>query len=679
MTARHFSSLLIANRAEIARRVMRTARQMGMRTVAVYSEADRDAMHVREADTAVRIGGAAPRESYLNIGAIVAAAARSGAEAVHPGYGFLAESAEFAQAVLDAGLVWVGPSPAAIRAMGDKAQAKRLVNTAGVPVLPGYEDADQSDAALLAAAAQIGYPLMIKAATGGGGRGVRLVQGEAEFAAASAHARSEAEHAFGDGRLFLERALEGVRHVEVQVFADAHGNWVQLGERDCSVQRRHQKLLEEAPSPAVNDALRDRLGRAAIAAARSVGYVGAGTVEFLLDQDGAFWFMEMNTRLQVEHPITEMLTGLDLVEWQLRVAAGEPLPLRQAEIRFSGHAIEARLCAEDPVHGFLPQSGRLALWSPPAGKGHGALRIDHALESGAPILPFYDSMIAKVIAHGRTRDEARERLAAALDATVALGVPTNKAFLAAVLRDEEFAARGATTDFISRRLPGIESPQPPPRAFALAAVLMAETRARAAGYGEWTSWSNDPARVMRARLSCGHAVEDVAMRFAGGSYRVQTGDMECVLGVRALDGARARFVLATEGSSGEESVAFAIEGDSCHLAWAGASWRFGDRLQEPPQKRQASLSDGRLAAPINGRVVAVPVTAGDKVAAGRPLVVLEAMKIEHALTLPAAITVKAVHVARGAQVSPGQMLVEFEVPEMSQADRSGGAGETGSR
>jgi geranyl-CoA carboxylase alpha subunit len=660
VTARRLSSLLVANRGEIARRVMRTARRLRMRTIAVYSEADRDALQVREADAAVCIGGPLPRESYLNVAAIVAAAAQSHAHAIHPGYGFLAESADFAQAVLDAGLIWVGPSPAAIRAMGDKAQAKRLARAAGVPVLPGYEDADQGDAALLAAAARTGYPLMIKATAGGGGRGVRLVRGEAEFAAALAHARSEAQHAFGDDRVFLERALEGVRHVEVQVFADEHGNWVHLGERDCSVQRRHQKLVEETPSPAADDALRERLGLAAIAAARSVGYVGAGTVEFLLEPDGAFWFMEMNTRLQVEHPVTEMLTGLDLVEWQLRVASGEPLPLRQDEVRLSGHAIEARMCAEDPAQGFLPQSGKLILWETPGIVPHSGLRIDHALESGAPILPFYDSMIAKVIAHGRTRDEARERLAAALDQTVALGVPTNKAFLAAVLRDEEFAARGATTDFIARRFPRIEAAQPPRPAFALTAVLMAETRARAAGYGEWTSWSNDPARIMRARLSCADAVEDVAIRFAGGAYRVEAGDTECEVDVRALDGAHARVVLATGEASREESVAFAIEGECGYLAWAGASWRFDDRLREPAQKRQASLSDGRLTAPINGRVVAIPVTAGDRVDAGRPLIVLEAMKIEHALTLPAAITVRAVHVAAGAQVSPGQVLVEFE-------------------
>ena len=662
MTQRRISNLLIANRGEIARRVIRTARRMGMRTVAVYSEADRDALHVREGDAALCVGGPTPRESYLDIAAIVVAARHSGADAVHPGYGFLAESAAFAQAVLDAGLIWVGPSPAAIRAMGDKAQAKRLVHAAGVPVLPGYEDVDQGDTALMGGAAQVGYPLMIKAVSGGGGRGMRRVDAEADFPAALAQARSEAEYAFGDDRVLLERALAGVRHVEVQVFGDEHGNCVHLGERDCSVQRRHQKLIEESPSPAVDVALRARLGQAAVSAALSVGYAGAGTIEFLLEADGSFWFMEMNTRLQVEHPVTEMLTGLDLVEWQLQVAAGEPLPLRQTEIQFHGHAIEARLCAEDPAQGFLPQSGRLVLWSPAAGhrSEEGAIRIDHALESGAVVPPMYDSMLAKVIAHAPSRDEARERLTAALDATVALGVATNKAFLSAVLRDAEFAGSGATTDFVAHRFSVIQASKPPPEAFALTAVLAAEVGARAAGYGEWTSWSNDPTRLMHARLSCGSAVEDVALRFAGGGYRVQAGGLECALEVRALGEAEARFVLETGDSSGEQFAAFAVEDGSWYLAWAGASWRFDDTLRQPPQKREASLSDGRLAAPINGRVVAVHAMAGQRMDAGRPLVVLEAMKIEHALTLPAAVTVKAVHVASGDQVAPGQVLVEFD-------------------
>ncbi len=371
-------SLLIANRGEIARRIMRTAQRMGLRTIAVHSDADRDALHVREADTAARIGGAAPRDSYLNIVAIIDAAKRTGADAVHPGYGFLAENAEFAQAVIDAGLTWVGPPPAAIRQMGDKAEAKRIARDADVPTVPGGE-------ATAEVAETVGYPLMIKAVAGGGGRGMRLVRAESELAGALDAARSEAEHAFGDGRLLLERALTNARHIEVQVFADQHGNVVHLGERDCSVQRRHQKLIEESPSPAVDAGLREKMGAAAVALAKAANYVGAGTVEFLLDTGKQFYFMEMNTRLQVEHPVTEAITGTDLVEWQLRVAMGERFTRQQSDIRFHGHAIEARLCAEDPAQDFLPQAGRLALWQPATG-----VRTDHALESGVDISPFYE-------------------------------------------------------------------------------------------------------------------------------------------------------------------------------------------------------------------------------------------------------------------------------------------------
>src|SRR5205085_2802780 len=431
-------TLLIANRGEIARRIMHTGRRMGLRTVAVYSDADRDAPHVREADAAVRLGAAAPRESYLNIAAIIAAAKRAGADSVHPGYGFLAENADFAQAVIDAGLTWVGPPPTAIRQMGDKANAKRIARAAGVPTIPGIElDAD-GVAASSVLDIHVDYPVMIKAAAGGGGRGIRLVREPAELGAAVESARSEAQHAFGDGRLLIEHAVSQARHIEVQVFADAHGNVVHLGERDCSVQRRHQKLIEESPSPAVDAALREQLGAAAVALARAVSYVGAGTVEFLLGADNQFYFMEMNTRLQVEHPVTEGVTGTDLVEWQLRVAEGERFTRQQADIRFAGHAIEARLCAEDA--GFLPQAGRIALWAPAAG-----VRVDHALETGATVSPYYDSMIAKVIARGATRELAREGLARALDDTVALGIATNKALLARVLRDGEFAMQGATT------------------------------------------------------------------------------------------------------------------------------------------------------------------------------------------------------------------------------------------
>jgi geranyl-CoA carboxylase alpha subunit len=545
-----FSSLLIANRGEIALRVMRTARAMGLRTVAVYSEADRDSRHAREADASVCIGGPAPRDSYLNIASIIAAAKKSGAEAVHPGYGFLAESAQFAQAVQDAGLIWIGPPPAAIRAMADKGAAKKQMRESGVPVLTTYAQGDKLE-----------YPVMIKAAAGGGGRGMRLVRSKAELADAFGQAQSEAEHAFGDGRLLIEPALEDARHVEVQVFADSHGNCVHLGERDCSVQRRHQKLIEESPSPAVNAALRDRMGKAAVAAARAVGYVGAGTVEFLLGADGKFWFMEMNTRLQVEHPVTEAITGLDLVEWQLRVARGETLPLRQEDVLFSGHAIEVRLCAEDPEHNFLPQAGILAAWEPSR-----AVRVDHALESGMAIPPFYDSMIAKLIAHAPTREEARARLATALDETVALGVPTNKEFLAAVLRDGRFGEGKATTEFLSTF----------------------DFSSSRADYGEWSGWSNNPAHVSR----------------------------------------------------GSES--------------------FFRRNASGDPKRRRAASDGRLVAPMNGRVAAVHVKAGDTIDAGKSLLVLEAMKMEHALDFDFAVRIRTVHVEAGAQVAPGNLLLEFE-------------------
>ena len=595
-----FHTLLVANRGEIALRVMRTARRMGLATVAVCSDADRDAPHVRFADRAACIGGPAPRDSYLNIRNILEKTAGI-VDSVHPGYGFLAESAEFAQAVLDAGLVWVGPPPAAIRAMGDKGEAKRLMQAAGVPVVPSYE-------------ANPEFPVMIKAAAGGGGRGMRLVRSKKELETALEGARSEAEHAFGDGRILLEKALEHSKHVEIQIFADTHGNCVHLGERDCSVQRRHQKLIEESPSPVVDAKLRARMGEAAVAAARAVGYAGAGTVEFLLAPDGKFWFMEMNTRLQVEHTVTEAVTGLDLVEWQLRVAAGERLPLSQDAIRFSGHAIEARLCAEDPAQDFLPQSGKLMRWESAEG-----IRVDHALESGIAISPHYDSMIAKLVAHAPTRDAAREQLARALDATVALGVPTNKSFLAAVLRDEGFARGKATTAFLETwkfRDKPIE-----PSAVATAAALLA----RNGGFGEWTGWSNNPEHGLRARFDG----RDFAFR-----YRDLPVD-----------------------SAGLPSI---VEGNIVHFALDGCSLRFENTLHAPPEKRAGHAGDGRLAAPMNGRVVAVHARPGARFDAGQPLVVLEAMKMEHGLHFSFPVRVKEVHVKTGMQVSPGRLLVEYE-------------------
>jgi len=590
-----FRSLLIANRGEIALRVMRTARRMGLRTIAVYSDADRDAPHVRAADEAVHIGAASPRDSYLNIRSIL----RAGGDAVHPGYGFLAESPDFAQAVVDSGRVWVGPSPAAIRAMGDKASAKAIAAKAGVPVLPTYERAPE-------------FPLLVKAVAGGGGRGIRLVRSADSLEAEIRSARSEAQHAFGDDRIMLEKAVPNARHVEVQVFADAQGGCIHLGERDCSVQRRHQKLIEESPSPAVDARLRAEMGAAAVAVARAVAYLGAGTVEFLLGADGRFWFMEMNTRLQVEHPVTEMVTGLDLVEWQLRVAAGEPLPLAQDAVRFDGHAIEARLCAEDPARDFLPQAGRLALWRPAAG-----VRVEHALASGLAIPPYYDSLIAKLIAHAPARDAARARLAAALDDTVALGLPTNKAFLAAVLRDARFAAGQADTGFLSGF--SFRAEEPGEQDYRSALALLA------ADYGEWTGWSNNPAH--RARAAFGGRILDIDLR-----------------GARADSADPPR----------------AIVGDTVHFARGGASFSLRNALYDPPRRKGAAAGDGRLVSPMNARVVAVAAKAGARIEAGQPLLVLEAMKMEHGLSLDFAVRVASIHVAAGAQVAPGQLLAEFE-------------------
>src|SRR6476646_942024 len=470
-----FSKILIANRGEIALRIMRTARRLGYGVVAVYSDADRDALHVRAADQAICIGEALPAQSYLRIEAIIAAAKTSGAGAIHPGYGFLAENADFAQACRDSGLVFIGPSPEAIRSIGNKAGAKNIMQGAGVPCVPGYQGADQSDAVMLAEARKIGFPVMIKAVAGGGGRGMRLVADAAAFPDALRSARSEAQGAFGDPTVILERAIVDPRHIEIQVFGDRYGNAVHLGERDCSVQRRHQKLIEEAPSPKVTRKLRARMGDVAVAAVKQLRYEGAGTLEFLLDPSGEFYFMEMNTRLQVEHPVTEAITGLDLVELQLRVASGEPLGLVQEDIKFSGHAIEVRLCSEDTDHDFMPQSGTMALWQMPDG-----VRVEHALQSGSEIPPFYDSMIAKVVSHGATREEARGRLIVGLEQLTAFGVTTNQAFLISCLRHPGFARGEATTAFIGTHRDELLAPRAD-AAFdaALAGLLLYVTNPRA--------------------------------------------------------------------------------------------------------------------------------------------------------------------------------------------------------
>ncbi|HZP98806.1 MAG TPA: acetyl-CoA carboxylase biotin carboxylase subunit [Reyranella sp.] len=610
-----FSKLLVANRGEIALRVMRTANEMGYRTVAVYSDADQDAPHVAFADEAVRIGPPPVGESYLSIANILEAARKTGADAVHPGYGFLSENATFAEACEIAGLVFIGPPATAIAAMGNKAAAKRRMIEAGVPCVPGYQGDDQNDDNLAKEARKIGLPVMVKAAAGGGGRGMRLVTSDGDLLDAIRNARGEAESAFGSGELILEKAVVDARHVEIQVFADSHGNVIHLGERDCSVQRRHQKVVEEAPSPAVTADLRARMGAAAIAAAAAIGYRGAGTVEFLLSADGTFYFLEMNTRLQVEHPVTEEITGLDLVEWQLRVARGEKLPLTQSQVKLDGHAIEVRLYAEDPYDNFLPQSGKVDVWSP---AGIAGLRYDSGVMDGSMISPFYDPMIAKVIAHGATREEARQRLFEGLRSTAVLGPITNRHFLIRVLEHPEFAAGQATTAFLSRH--EFPAPEIGELHWQLAAQLLWEESA-----------SHYPAPLRGWRNS---NPEPTPIRLA-------VGDSE-------------RMVHVSSGP--REDAPFFIDGNDIAVDLDGLAVRFTDRTYAPPAPAAAG-SDGKLRAPMDGRIVAIKVAAGDKVVRGQTLVVLEAMKIQHQIKAGLDARVEAIAVQEGQQVANRTVLV----------------------
>ncbi len=642
-----FSKILIANRGEIAVRVIRTAHALGYRTVAVHSAADAEAPHVRLADQSVAIGPAPVAESYLDIDRIIDAAGRSGADAVHPGYGFLSENAGFAEACATAGLTFVGPPADAIRLMGNKRLAKQRMAEAVVACVPGYDGADQSDATLTAEAARIGFPIMVKAAAGGGGRGMRLVADADALAAAITGARSEAENAFGSGELLLEKAITAPRHVEIQVFADRHGNVIHLGERDCSVQRRHQKVIEEAPSPAVTPDLREAMGAAAVAAARAIDYVGAGTVEFLLDADGQFYFLEMNTRLQVEHPVTEMITGQDLVAWQLNVAAGALLPLAQDEVRFDGHAIEARLYAEDPAAGFLPQTGRIAAWRPADGPG---LRVDHGIAEGQDVTPYYDPMLAKVVAHGATRDEARRRLLRALDETCLLGVASNRSFLIDVLAHDVFAEGGATTAFIERHAaPAARAPDD--GTIALAAVLLYR---RAAGAGDaWRSSALPPTTVP---LRHGEDTVDCVLRaLTADSFRVTANGREMAVDVLATDGHRLRYGLDGLG----QWARAAFDGAVLHLDTGGHAWRFTEWTASAGG-RASGLGDGRLLAPMAGRIVAVHAAPGAAVARGDIVVVLEAMKMEHEIKAPADGTVAEVAVSDDQQVDARQLLVVVE-------------------
>jgi geranyl-CoA carboxylase alpha subunit len=643
-----FSKVLIANRGEIAARVIRSCRARGLRTVAVVSAADRHALHARLADEAVEIGAAPPRESYLNIERIIAAARATGAQAVHPGYGFLSENAEFAEACAAAGLVFIGPPPAAIRLMGNKAEAKRRMREAGVPCIPGYDGTDQTDATLIREAEKIGLPLMIKAAAGGGGRGMRRVADLEELPAALASARSEAQSAFGSGELILEYALTAPRHVEVQVFADAQGNVIHLGERDCSIQRRHQKVIEEAPSPAVDTALRARMGEAAVRATKAIGYVGAGTIEFLL-AEGDFVFMEMNTRLQVEHPVTELVTGLDLVDLQLRVAAGEPLPLSQADVQLNGHAIEARLYAENPDAGFLPQTGTLLRWNAPAG-----VRVDAGVDTGTEITSHYDPLLAKIVAHGTTREEARQKLIAALRDTTALGVTTNKAFLAGCLEHPEFFAGRATTDFIAAHFAPQADADPRSELLAAAALILAQRSAARLPQPGLAFWRSSGTAATHFTLGLGNRAVSLRLTFMNGNrFEASVGEVRNE--IELIDATTDTWRIAFANLHLAVRHAFDAEG-RLHLEVDGAQAVVTDLTMQPAQAREAAAGSGRVTPPMNGRVVAVLAAAGAQVRRGQGLIVLESMKMEHTLAAPCDGVLAELTCSVGEQVAPGRAI-----------------------
>ncbi|MCQ4166455.1 acetyl/propionyl/methylcrotonyl-CoA carboxylase subunit alpha [Tahibacter harae] len=660
-----FDSVLVANRGEIALRVLRSCKALGLATVAVYSEADRAAPHVALADCAVCLGPASVRESYLCMDRIMQAALDSGARAVHPGYGFLSERADFARAVQQAGLVFIGPDPAAIEAMGNKAQAKQRMRAAGVPCVPGCESAQQSDEALLAAAKNIPLPLMIKAAAGGGGRGMRRVDTLQELPAALAAARSEAHSAFGDGELLIEQLLPAARHVEIQVFGDRHGHIVHLGERDCSVQRRNQKLIEETPSPAVDAALRARMAAAAVAAAQAVDYVGAGTVEFLLAPDGRFYFLEMNTRLQVEHPVTELVHDIDLVAWQLLVAQGMPLPLSQEQIdaRRSGCAIEVRLCAEDPADGFRPQTGRVLCWRVPEGPG---LRVDHGLCEGLDIGPHYDSLQAKLIAYGATREQARRRLGRLLRDTLLLGVANNRDFLLAALEHPAFTAGDFSTAFVVEHFPAAHlraSAGPTPWQTLLAALVLHHSDAvalrRAAGFAAALSnWHSAPGLATPLLLRCAGVERRCLVQALGNDqYVLSLADAPQAAGetvsVLACDDGLLRY----RRNGIDAQVRHAREGDRLWLDADGVLRCHEDRTYAAAPSA-AAAGDGRLLAPMDGRIVALAVQPGQAVRRGELLLALEAMKMEFPLAAACDGMVQTLHCRVGQQVRQGQLLAE---------------------
>ncbi|WP_373851134.1 biotin carboxylase N-terminal domain-containing protein [Delftia acidovorans] len=670
-----FKKILIANRGEIACRVAASARRMGVRTVAVYSDADARAKHVQACDEAVHIGGSAPKDSYLRWERILEAAKATGAQAIHPGYGFLSENEEFAQACADAGLVFIGPPPSAIRAMGLKAASKQLMEKAGVPLVPGYHGADQDPQLLQREADRIGYPVLIKASAGGGGKGMRLVERSEDFAAALASCQREAINSFGDDAVLVEKYVLRPRHIEIQVFGDTQGNCVYLFERDCSVQRRHQKVLEESPAPGMTPALRQKMGEAAVAAAQAVNYVDAGTVELIVEQPGGydqpeamkFYFMEMNTRLQVEHPVTEAITGEDLVDWQLRVASGLPLPKRQDELRITGHAIEARICAENPDNGFLPATGTLHVYRKPdcASFRVGDVRVDDGVREGDAISPFYDSMIAKLIVHGDTREQALARLDAALAETRIVGLATNVQFLRLVIASDAFATAKLDTALIEREKQHLFHQQRLPQAQAVAAavaqVLQAERAQETADpFSRRDGWRSHGVAERRWDFRQGEAAVPARLRYLhDGALQLAVGEGESLAeGLlswrQAGDGA---FDVQFAGQRLRAQVH--VLGEQCHVFAPQGAAVLG--LADPlAHAGEVQSEGGRLTAPMPGKVVSFAVKAGDKVSKGQPLAVMEAMKMEHTIAAPGDGVVAELLYAPGDQVTEGSELLRLE-------------------
>jgi len=649
--SRRFHKVLVANRGEIACRILRTARSEGYATVAVYSDADADALHVTVADEAIDIGGAPAGESYLNTAALIAAAKGSGADAIHPGYGFLSENADFAAACADADLLFIGPPPSVIAAMGNKAEAKGLMADAGVPCVPGYDGADQDDATLLAEMERVGFPVLLKAVAGGGGRGMRVVHQPSEAPSALADARTEAQSAFGCGDLLIERFLEKVRHVEVQILADAHGQCIHLGERDCSVQRRYQKVIEESPSPAVDEALRAEMGAVAVRAAQATGYVNAGTVEFLLDQEGHFYFLEMNTRLQVEHPVTELVTGLDLVALQLAIAQGDPLPLAQEDVMLTGHAMELRLYAEDPATDFAPQTGKILHWQLPEGAD---IRIDHGLRNGYTITPYYDAMLAKIVAWGTTREESRARILHALRHTTLLGIPTNQAWLESLLQHEQFAAGSHGNDFVANLGAPVESLDTDPLTLLVAAAVLIERDAASVPPSQ-KGWSSTGNSTVPLKLWHDNAHTWLHVSVSGSTYALTQEDRAYTIEVITMTDDAITFT--HEGH--RLSAPYALDDSNVYLSVQQQVAHLRDDTYAPPEEVIPG-GDGILKAPMVGQVVELHVAVGDTVAAGDVLVVLEAMKMVNALVAPFAGTVTSLRVAKGDRVDPGQVVLELD-------------------